>query len=69
VERGDDRRRREEDQRRGREEERTIKRAEDHRRRREIKLPQTKNQYEKPIKKTPNQHTQSILQKRRREIC
>ena len=31
-------------------------------RKREIKLPQTKNQYEKPIKKTPNQHTQSIIQ-------
>ena len=28
-----------------------------------IKLPQTKNQYETPIKKTPNQHTQSIIQK------
>jgi len=37
-------------------------------RKREIKLPQTKNQYETPIKKTPNQHTQSIIQRRRREI-
>jgi len=32
-------------------------------RKREIKLPQTKNQYETLIKKTPNQHTQSIIQK------
>ena len=32
-------------------------------RKREIKLPQTNNQYENPIKKTPNQHTQSIIHK------
>ena len=37
-------------------------------RKREIKLPQTKNQYENLIKKTPNQHTQSIIQKEEEEI-
>ena len=37
-------------------------------RKRKIKLPQTKNQYENPIKKTPNQHTQSIIQKEKNEI-
>jgi len=36
-------------------------------RKRKIKLPQTKNQYENPIKKTPNQHTQSIIQKEEEE--
>ena len=43
------------------------KREEDHRRKREIKLPQTKNRYENPIIKTPNQHTQSIIQKEEEE--
>ena len=36
-------------------------------RKREIKLPKTKNQYENPIKKTQNQHTQSIIQKEEEE--
>ena len=31
------------------------------------KITQTKNQYENPIKKTPNQHTQSIIQKEEEE--
>jgi len=34
----------------------------------EIKLPPTKNQYENPIKKTPNHHTQSIIQKNKRNV-
>ena len=37
-------------------------------RKREIKLPKTKNQYENPIKKTSNQHTQSIIQEKEEEM-